>query len=272
MRITCPHCGFAKEIATEQIPTNVVRVTCPDCRQPFPLEAVEESAPVEAVVQDITDSGAFPDDETALAETVAESGAAPEETVTPETTEKGPDPEDGTIPDTEPVDTEPGSDESPSGEPVEPTGPACGEPAEPASIGARYAAMLIDAMLILIMVMILRAGVSWLGNGIPFERQIMLGTVFMLFALTLGFAYNTLFIGVCGQTPGKMLLRIQVVAADCSAMTYRRAMLREVLGKTLSLPLLLGYLMAMFNPRRLAAHDKIADTCVVKLITEATVD
>jgi uncharacterized RDD family membrane protein YckC len=94
----------------------------------------------------------------------------------------------------------------------------------------------------------------------------------MLFALTLSFAYHTLFIGVCGQTPGKMLLRIQVITTNSSAMTYRQAMLREVLGKTLSLPLLLGYFMAMFNPRHLAAHDKIADTCVIKLITESTVD
>ena len=41
-------------------------------------------------------------------------------------------------------------------------------------------------------------------------------------------------------------------------------MLREVLGKTLSATFLLGYLMALFHPQRLAAHDKIADTCVVK--------
>ena len=256
MRITCPHCGFAKEIAAEQIPTNVVRVTCPDCRQPFQLRE-EPSTDID------------PAAEPGMVDTVAlETERTNDQLLTePESTE-----ETASEDDSESVGNEPYSDEPPGGEPVEPTEPACGEFTEPASIGARYAALLIDAMLILIMVMTLRAGVSWLGNGIPFTSQIIFGVIFMLFALTLGFTYNTLFIGICGQTPGKMLLRIQVVAADYSAMTYRRAMLREVLGKTISLPLLLGYFMAMFNPRRLAAHDKIADTCVVKLITEATVD
>ena len=61
MRITCPHCGFAKEIAAEQIPTNVVRVTCPACRQPFPLKKIEELTPVEAVVRDIMDNGVDPE-------------------------------------------------------------------------------------------------------------------------------------------------------------------------------------------------------------------
>ena len=45
MRITCPHCGFYKEIAAEQIPANVVRVTCPDCRQPFALAEQAEVDP-----------------------------------------------------------------------------------------------------------------------------------------------------------------------------------------------------------------------------------
>ena len=253
MLITCPHCGFKKEIATEQIPDNIVRVTCPTCRQPFPLARLAET-----VSEEVT-GGIAPEDGT-VTEHADETNAS-ETTEQTETTDKA------LAEAIEPSDSELANNELT--ESVEPT---YSEQVEPASIGARYAALLIDTMLVMIMVLILRAGITLLGNGIGLEGQIMLGVIFMLFALTLGFAYHTLFIGICGQTPGKMLLRIRVVVADNSHMTYRRAMLREVLGKTLSLPLLLGYLMAMFNPRHLAAHDKIADTCVVKLIPEATVD
>ena len=261
MRITCPHCGFAKEINTEQIPANIVRVTCPACKQPFPLlkESTVESNPT--VVTDNTD----------IAESL--TGTTEEASVTtPDTVST----EEPVSQDTEPEETvleEPFRGESTeSVEPDKSSTPSCDEPVEPATVAARYAALLIDGMLLMIMVMTLRAGLTLLGNGIQFEGKIILGTLFMMFALTLSFAYHTLFIGVCGQTPGKMLLRIQVVTTNSSAMTYRQAMLREVLGKTLSLPLLLGYFMAMFNPRHLAAHDKIADTCVVKLTTETTVD
>ena len=256
MRITCPHCGFAKEINAEQIPDNIVRVTCPDCKQPFPLlkESTVESNPTVA-----TGDADIAESLTGMNENASETAPGIDST------------EKHVSEDTEPEKTEL---EGPveAGEPDKVSVPPSDEPVEPATVAARYAALLIDGMLIMIMVMTLRAGLTLLGNGIQFEGQIILGTLFMLFALTLSFAYHTLFIGVCGQTPGKMLLRIQVVTTNNSAMTYRQAMLREVLGKTLSLPLLLGYFMALFNPRHLAAHDKIADTCVIKLITESTVD
>jgi len=35
--ITCPHCGFAKDIPAERLPQREVRVTCPKCKQGFPF-------------------------------------------------------------------------------------------------------------------------------------------------------------------------------------------------------------------------------------------
>ncbi|WP_230199010.1 DUF898 family protein [Geotalea daltonii] len=35
--ITCPHCGFRREMEDSAIPAGVTRATCPKCRQPFPL-------------------------------------------------------------------------------------------------------------------------------------------------------------------------------------------------------------------------------------------
>jgi predicted Zn finger-like uncharacterized protein len=38
MLITCPHCGYSKEIKQEQLPEDVKRVNCPKCKQSFPLQ------------------------------------------------------------------------------------------------------------------------------------------------------------------------------------------------------------------------------------------
>ncbi len=38
IRITCPHCGYWKDVAREVIPADTARVTCPHCRESFVLE------------------------------------------------------------------------------------------------------------------------------------------------------------------------------------------------------------------------------------------
>jgi predicted Zn finger-like uncharacterized protein len=236
MRITCPHCGLKKELEASKIPANVVRVVCPDCRQAFPLTRegeLESTPPLAEGSPHLQPATAAPTETRAAAES------------------------DSTAPEGE----KPACDETFATESV-----------EPATITARSAALMIDTTLILAMVLTLKTGLSLLGNELPFAGEIVLNLTFMLFALILFFAYHTLFIGACGQTPGKMLMKIRVIQIDRSEMTYRRAMLREVFGKTLSAPFLLGYLMALFHPKRLAAHDKIADSCVVKVKTESPRD
>ncbi len=37
LSVTCPHCGFAKKVPADRIPSGVVRVTCPSCRGSFPF-------------------------------------------------------------------------------------------------------------------------------------------------------------------------------------------------------------------------------------------
>jgi predicted Zn finger-like uncharacterized protein len=248
MRITCPHCGFAKMITAEQIPANVIRVSCPSCKQPFPLtreETLESAATVENIAA-----------ETVVSTTTVTSPADKTETLTePKQTES-------TIADqTLETDSE-NSEIAPDHETT--PDPLGAENFELASIGARYAALLIDTFLLLIMVFTLRFGLSLLSTGVQLEGHILLNLIFMLFTLVLGFTYHALFIGICGQTPGKRFTRIKVVMIDQTTMTYPKAMLREILGKTLSATFLLGYVMALFHPERLTAHDKIADTRVIK--------
>ncbi|NIQ97137.1 MAG: hypothetical protein GWN87_25375, partial [Desulfuromonadales bacterium] len=37
LTVSCPHCGFAKQVPPDKIPTGVVKVTCPSCGESFPF-------------------------------------------------------------------------------------------------------------------------------------------------------------------------------------------------------------------------------------------
>jgi uncharacterized RDD family membrane protein YckC len=88
----------------------------------------------------------------------------------------------------------------------------------------------------------------------------------MLFGVSLIIGYVVFFTGYCGQTPGKMALRIKVIRTDGSPLSYGRAFLREVPGKFISSILLgIGYLMVAFDGQKQGLHDKIADSYVIKL-------
>ena len=98
------------------------------------------------------------------------------------------------------------------------------------------------------------------------QGQVAMTVVSGLLSISISFCYGIFFIGYCGQTPGKMLVRVKVIRTDGSAMTYGQAFLREVLGKFVSGILLgIGYLMVAFDSQKQGLHDKIADTYVIKI-------
>jgi len=64
-------------------------------------------------------------------------------------------------------------------------------------------------------------------------------------------------------SPGKMVLGLKVIDIEGQRLTPLRA-LGRYLGKFLSaLILLIGYLMAAFDSRKQALHDKLANTFVI---------
>ena len=68
-----------------------------------------------------------------------------------------------------------------------------------------------------------------------------------------------------GRTPGKAALGLRVVTANGETPGLFRSLLRETLGKGLSSCILyLGFLLALFDERHQALHDKIAGTFVVE--------
>lgn len=204
MNLTCPHCGFSKEIDAGRLPEGSTRATCPRCRESFPL-----GRNLRASVG--TTAAAAP----CLFDREAE--APPK-----------------------------------------------------AGFWIRLVAFLIDSVLITAVQVALGFALGWsaaLIGGLPVEeRELTIAVVTWLAGSILGMLYYVLFTGYCGQTPGKMAVRVKVIRTDGSAITYGRAFLRETLGKFLSGIILgAGYLMIAFDPQKQGLHDKIADSYVIKL-------
>ena len=91
-----------------------------------------------------------------------------------------------------------------------------------------------------------------------------LAGLLLLWGLLLHAVYFTVFVGGCGQTPGKMLCGIAVVCRDGSPVGYGRAMLRWVGNALAALTFGLGFLGVLFTAERRGLHDWIAGTRVVR--------
>jgi len=132
-----------------------------------------------------------------------------------------------------------------------------------ASLVDSFAVALLQAGTAFLFAAFLRRLEMLLASGFP-ETSVHAWTV--LFSLATGIAYYVFFTGYCGQTPGKMALRVKVVGTDGSEIGYGRAFIRETVGKFLSAAIFcVGYLMVAFTRRKQGLHDKLAGTLVVKV-------
>lgn len=80
-----------------------------------------------------------------------------------------------------------------------------------------------------------------------------------------GVVYFTIFVGSCGQTPGKMLFRLKVVRADGQAVSYGRALLRSLCWILSLLLFSIGFLMIACTRQKCGLHDILAGTSVIRL-------
>lgn len=105
-----------------------------------------------------------------------------------------------------------------------------------------------------------------LGGEINEQVIALAGYVSTAIAMLSGLVYFTIFIGSCGQTPGKMLFRLKVVRIDGQEVTYGRALLRS-LHWILSLLLLfgIGFLLIVWSRQKRGLHDMLAGTSVIRL-------
>jgi uncharacterized RDD family membrane protein YckC len=90
----------------------------------------------------------------------------------------------------------------------------------------------------------------------------------LAFLVLLDGGYLVLFTIACGQTLGKMIMRIRVVGVSTDAVigdrvTIGQAVARSVAAVVSLVPFGLGYWMAL-GPARRTLHDRIAHTRVVR--------
>jgi uncharacterized RDD family membrane protein YckC len=143
-------------------------------------------------------------------------------------------------------------------------------PPSPAGFWVRVVAALVDGFLVVLVqglfVLLLGGAIFLLTGSIDADENTLIAGVVTLAGMLVGAGYYVFFTGYCGQTPGKMAIRVKVVRSDGSNIGYGRALLREIPGKFLSSILFgIGYLMVALDPQKQGLHDKIADTLVVKI-------
>ena len=84
------------------------------------------------------------------------------------------------------------------------------------------------------------------------------------FMLLLNVGYFIAFTAVGGQSIGKMALGIKVISQEESVVPIGRATLRTLAYFVSALPLGAGFLPGVFGADRLALHDRLAHTRVVR--------
>ncbi len=247
MNIICPHCNFSKTVDPAKVPDRPVKVNCPKCNQGFTFDKMiqaENSSP------------------TGHVNSVSKRPSQPKEHDTPDTEVS----RVGRI-----ICNGCGMAQASAAQCVH-CGATIIATASPihghAGFWIRVVAYMLDFFLLIAVqsVLSLLIGIIIGMMGIATEDDPAINVVIWLFGTVLSISYAVFFTGYCGQTPGKMALRIKVIRTDGSPVTYGRAALREVLGKFVSGILLgIGYLMVAFDSHKQGLHDKIADTYVIKL-------
>jgi predicted Zn finger-like uncharacterized protein len=226
MEITCPHCGFSRDVDPARVPDQPVNVKCPRCADSFSFDK----------------------------RAVAEETPPREQELSPEPAPAAGRPEPGEHLTAIRHETQAltNTDDLPK-----------------AGFWVRFIAYGIDGAIVSIVQIVLGflfGYVLSMGDAFSDEGHVALSVVSGLLGIVISLAYGVFFIGYCGQTPGKMALRIKVIRTRGDEMSYGRAALREILGKFVSgILLCIGYLMVAFDSQKQGLHDKIADTYVIKL-------
>ncbi len=125
----------------------------------------------------------------------------------------------------------------------------------------RFGAAMIDGVVILLFFFLLVRFAQDFFVRFFFTSELRA----LLLVIFLPWLYHWLFIGLRGQTPGKMLAGIKVVNAGGSRPGLGSAARREVLGKLISsIALCLGFLWIIRDGQKQGWHDKVANTYVLR--------
>lgn len=138
---------------------------------------------------------------------------------------------------------------------------------ENAGFFPRFCAWVLDWFLLQTLLVLVQ---SFLGWKPPEPLTVEFLTSFaalklLLLSAAISCAYYTLFIGLNGATPGKLMMGLRVVRASGEPVGAGIAMLRWASEFVSRLTLGIGYLMVIWHPERRALHDLIAGTKVVTM-------
>lgn len=145
-----------------------------------------------------------------------------------------------------------------------------------ATFGQRFAAKIIDGVILWVIGTVITLGVGTV-MGMALASQIadsdaaagvfiVIQVVAQLASIGAGICYSIFFIRKYDATPGKRMLKLKVLRADGSRLTKGRIVGRYFAEMVSSLILGIGYLMVAFDKeQRRALHDKMCDTRVVKI-------
>ena len=121
----------------------------------------------------------------------------------------------------------------------------------------RFAAFIIDAIVISVVIVVLNA-IGIINLGDPSTTDQVLEAV-------ISFGYYILLTAAFGATLGKMALGMTVVDENGQKAGFFKVLIRETIGKFVSaLVLFLGFIWILFDGNRQGWHDKIGGTFVVK--------
>jgi uncharacterized RDD family membrane protein YckC len=131
----------------------------------------------------------------------------------------------------------------------------------PASIFKRFVAMILDGLIVAICLFPINKLFSMI-----FGQGLFITIIELFNLLILPFILYAYLIHTKGTTMGKHLLGLKVIDSESKEKpTFPRALLRELVGKTISgLFFLLGYIWAFFSEDKKTWHDLMARTFVVQ--------
>lgn len=134
---------------------------------------------------------------------------------------------------------------------------------ELAGIGRRFAAILIDSLILSIpILLVVGITIAFAATNKDFN-PLFIQPAF-LSVIILYVAYEALMLGAKGQTLGKMAMKVKVVRPDGTPISkgqaWGRSFMRQILASCLSL---FNYLPAFFTKDRTCLHDLVANTRVV---------
>jgi uncharacterized RDD family membrane protein YckC len=144
-------------------------------------------------------------------------------------------------------------------------------PVRYAGFWIRFIARMIDAVLLGVVNVLIRIPLAIMlglgtgrGRGLIFLPAVMsLIAVSVIISLAVGVVYEVYFVSTRGGTLGKLALGLKIVRADGSPVPAGLAMGRYFAQWLSGAILMIGYIMAGFDPEKRALHDRICETRVV---------